>query len=144
MRQSLKTDDLAKARAQRDILVKADNELSAAMSVDGKKSAQTVETYKAAKLLSEVLGFSYRPADELAGRPVEEIVRRVTAIMSNGTPAVVSTAVMRGQQVLKVRITGRSTFIGTKSSRMRLLARAQLSEGNGKRSNAGRSTRLSP
>ena len=104
VRQSLKTDDLAKARAHRDILAKADNGLWAAMLVDGKKSAQAVETYKAAKLLSEVLGFSYRPADELARRPLEEIVQRVTAIMGNGTPAVVSTAVMGGEQVPKVRI----------------------------------------
>jgi integrase len=104
VRQSLKTDDLAKARAQRDILENADNELWAAMLVDGKGSAQAIETYKAAKLLSEALGFSYRPADELARRPVEEIVQRVTAIMGNGTPAVVSTAVMGGEQVPKVRV----------------------------------------
>src|SRR5258705_9155171 len=89
VRHSLKTDDLAKARAQRDILENADNELWAAMLVDGKGSPQAIETYKAAKLLSEALGFSYRPADELARRPVEEIVQRVTAIMGNGTPAVV-------------------------------------------------------
>jgi hypothetical protein len=55
-----------------------------------------------AKLLSEALGFSYWPADELARRPVEEIVQRVTAIMGKGTPAIVSTAVMGGEQVPKV------------------------------------------
>src|SRR5229473_3116269 len=102
VRHSLKTDDLAKARAQRDVLEKADNELWAAMLLDGKGSIQAIETYKAAKLLSEALGFSYRPADELARRPVEEIVQRVTAIMGKGTPAVVSTAVMGGEQVPKV------------------------------------------
>jgi len=104
VRQSLRTDDLAKARAQRDILKKADNELWAAMLIDGKGSAEAIETYRAAKLLSESLGFSYRPADELARRPVEEIVQRVTAIMGSGTPAVVSTAVMGGEQVPKVRV----------------------------------------
>jgi hypothetical protein len=41
-------------------------------------------------------------ADELAHRPVEEIVQRVTAIMGKGTPAIVSTAVMGGEQVPKV------------------------------------------
>jgi integrase len=104
VRQSLRTDDLAKARAQRDILEKADNQLWAAMLREGKGSAQAMETYKAAKLLSEALGFSYRPADELARRPVEEIVQRVTAIMGNGTPAIVSKAVMGGEQVPKVRV----------------------------------------
>jgi hypothetical protein len=76
VRHSLKTDDLAKARAQRDILEKADNELWAAMLLDGKELPETLEAYKAAKLLSEALGFSYRPADELARRPIEDIVRR--------------------------------------------------------------------
>jgi hypothetical protein len=103
VRHSLRTDDLAKARAQRDVL-EADNELWAAMLLDGKGSIQAIKTYKAAKLLSEALGFSYRPADELARRPVEEIVQRVTAIMGKGTPAVVSTAVLGGEQVPKVRI----------------------------------------
>lgn len=50
--------------------------------VDGKRSTQAIETYKAAKLLSEALGFSYRPADELARRPVEEIVQR--SLLANG------------------------------------------------------------
>ncbi len=38
VRHSLKTDDLAKARSQRDILEKADNELWAAMLLDGAES----------------------------------------------------------------------------------------------------------
>jgi integrase len=104
VRHSLRTEDLARARAQRDVLEKADNELWAAMLLDGKGSPQAIEAYKAAKQLSEAMGFSYRSADELARRPVEEIVQRVTAIMGKGTPAVVSTAVMGGEQVPKVRI----------------------------------------
>ncbi|MCK1440940.1 hypothetical protein IVB43_00715 [Bradyrhizobium sp. 48] len=39
IRQSLKTDDLAKARAQRDILEEADNVLWASMLTDGKTDA---------------------------------------------------------------------------------------------------------
>src|SRR5262249_55410078 len=106
VRHSLRTEDLAKARAQRDVLETADNELWAAMLVEGKGSPRAIETYKAAKLLSEALGFSYRPANELARRPVEEIVQRVTAIMGKGTPAAVSTAVMGGEQVPKVSVSG--------------------------------------
>jgi integrase len=104
VRHSLKTDDLAKARVQRDILEKADNELWAVMLLDGKESPQALETYKSAKLLSEALGFTYRPADELARRPIEEIVQRVTAIMGENTPAVVSKAVLGGEAVPKVKV----------------------------------------
>jgi hypothetical protein len=74
VRHSLKTDDLAKARAQRDILEKADNELWAAMLLDGKELPETLQAYKAAKQLSESLGFSYRPADDLARRPIEALI----------------------------------------------------------------------
>lgn len=104
VRHSLRTDDLAKARAQRDILEKADNQLWAAMLLDGKESPEVIETYKAAKLLSESLGFSYRPANELARRPVEDIVRRITAIMDASTPTVVTKAVLGGEQAPKVRV----------------------------------------
>ena len=104
VRHSLKTDDLAKARAQRDILEKADNRLWAAMLLDGKESRQAIETYQAARLLSEALGFSYRPADELAQRPVEDIVQRVAAIMDTRTPIVVETAVLGGEEMPKVKV----------------------------------------
>jgi hypothetical protein len=104
VRRSLKTDDLAKARAQRDILEKADNELWATMLLDGKELPETLEAYKAAKLLSEALGFSYRPADELARRPIEDIVRRVTAIMDTRTPIVVETAVLGGEEIPKIKV----------------------------------------
>src|SRR5260370_28661632 len=104
VRQSLRTDDLAKARAQRDIIEKADNELWAAMLLGGKERSAAMERYKAAKLLSESLGFSYRPADELARRPIDDIIQRVTSIMENGTPAVVSRAVMGGEQMPKVTV----------------------------------------
>lgn len=59
VRHSLRTEDLAKARAQRDVLEKADKEpLWAAMLLEGKGSPQATES---AKLLSEALGFSNRP-----------------------------------------------------------------------------------
>jgi len=56
------------------------------MLLDGRESTGALETYKAAQLLSEALGFSYRPAGELARQPVEDIVQRVTAIMDPRTP----------------------------------------------------------
>lgn len=104
VRHSLKTDDLAKARAQRDILEKADNQLWAAMLLDGKESSQAIETYKTARLLSEALGFSYRAANELAHRPVEDIVQRVAAIMDSNTPSVVASAVLGGEPVPQIKV----------------------------------------
>jgi integrase len=104
VRHSLKTDDLAKARAQRDVLEKADNQLWAAMLLDGKESPHAIEIYQAAKLLSESLGFHYRPADELARRPVEDIVERVSAVMEPSTPPVVSAAVLGAQPEPKVKV----------------------------------------
>src|ERR1700730_15341656 len=52
-------------------------------------------------------GFRRRSASAigpLTNWRVEEIVQRVTAIMGNGMPAVVSTAVLGGEQVPKVRV----------------------------------------
>ena len=66
VRHSLKTDDLAKARSQRDILEKADNELWAAMLLDGAESMGALETYKAAKDLSA----SYRSRARALGPTV--------------------------------------------------------------------------
>ncbi len=129
VRHSLKTDDLAKARSQRDILEKADNELWAAMLLDGAESIGALETYKAAKLLSEALGFSYRPAGELARQPVEDIVQRVTAIMDTRTPIVVEAR--------------HSRSIATRLSQTRSPARARRSASSGKRSNVGPSIRSS-
>jgi hypothetical protein len=103
VRHSLETD-LVKARAQRDILEKSRQPVWVAMVLDGKESRQAVETYQAAKLLSEALGFSYRPAGELAHRPVEDIVPRVAAIMDTRTPIVVETAVLGGEEVPKVKV----------------------------------------
>lgn len=52
--QSLKTDDLAKARAQRDILEEADNVLWASMLTDGKSEA-AMAAYKVARARAEAL-----------------------------------------------------------------------------------------
>ncbi len=75
VRHSLKTDDLAKARSQRDILEKADNELWAAMLLDGAESMGALETYKAAKEVPKIkVSEAFKVycdeivADEIAGK----------------------------------------------------------------------------
>jgi hypothetical protein len=81
-------------------------------------------------VLSEALGFSYRPADELARRPVEEIVQRVTAIMGKGTPATVSTAVMGGGTVDQ-DLPARNEYLATENRILKdlLLSETQTSFG---------------
>lgn len=96
VRYSLKTNDLAKARAERDMLEKADDELWAAMS-DGKVSRQAIDAYRAAKSLAKDLGFTYYPADELARRPLEDILRRIDAVMDTDTPENVVVALLGGE-----------------------------------------------
>ncbi|WP_237151860.1 tyrosine-type recombinase/integrase [Oryzibacter oryziterrae] len=56
--------------------------------------------YDAARRRSRQLGFDYTPAHELAGRPLEEIVARVVAMVnaggSNGSPDTGTTAALLG------------------------------------------------
>ena len=103
VRHSLKTDDLAKARAQRDILERADNQLWAAMLIEGKESPAAIDTYQAAKLLAEAMGFNYQPIDELARRPVPRIVERVNAIVDSAPP-IVAAAVLGAEPLPKVKV----------------------------------------
>ena len=100
VRYSLKTDDLVTARAARDILEKADDELWAAMS-GGKVSWPTVDAYRAAKSLAEELGFSYYPAQELARRPLQDILRRINAIIDPDTPETIVVALLGGEPLPK-------------------------------------------
>jgi integrase len=104
IRQSLKTDDLAKARAQRDILKEADNALWASMLTEGGKTEQAMAAYKSARARAEALGFAYRPAGEIAQLPIEEIVRRIAAISDIRTPIAVETAILGGVERPKVKV----------------------------------------
>jgi integrase len=105
IRVSLKTDDLAKARAQRDILEEADNVLWASMLTDGVKSEAAMAAYKVARARAEALGFAYRPAVEIAQLPLEDLVRRFAAISDTRTPVAVETAVLGGVDRPKVKVT---------------------------------------
>lgn len=103
IRQSLKTDDLAKARAQRDILEEADNVLWASMLTDGKTDA-AMAAHKVARARAEALGFAYRPAVEVAQLPIEDLVRRFAAISDLRTPVAVETAVLGGVDRPRVKV----------------------------------------
>ena len=104
VRLSLRTDDLAKARAQRDLLERADNNLWATMLLEGGENPEAAEAYRAAKVVAEALGFSYRPAHEIARQTAVEVVERVNAIMHVQTPAAVGAAVMGGEAEPKIKV----------------------------------------
>jgi hypothetical protein len=105
VRHSLKTDDLVKARAQRDILEKADTPALGGHGAGRQGvAAGDRDLSGPPSWFPKLLGFSYRPADELAHRPVEDIVPRVAAIMDTRTPIVVETAVLGGEEVPKVKV----------------------------------------
>lgn len=82
IRISLKTDDLAAARAKRDIYEAADNDYWASLILgfDGDKAKLQ---YSAAVKRAEAFGFSYKPAAVLAREPIEILADRFEAILSS-------------------------------------------------------------
>lgn len=93
VRMSLKTDDLAEARAKRDALETADNDYWQAQLLN-EDEAQARLRYKAAARRAYALGFSYRTSSELASGPLAELIRRVLAIPPAGTSPEVVAAVL--------------------------------------------------
>lgn len=86
MRISLKTDDLAEARAKRDVLEAADNDYWATLITDLRGRSRALMEYRAAVRRVEALGFTYRTSSEIASGPLKELVRRIWAIMPENTP----------------------------------------------------------
>ena len=106
IRLSLKTDDLAQARAQRNILECADRALWGAMISDGSATGQALAAYQMARTRAEALGFTYRPASEIAGLPLDEILRRISSIDDLRAPVATETAVLGGVERPNVKVTG--------------------------------------
>ncbi|KRR21943.1 hypothetical protein CQ13_06260 [Bradyrhizobium retamae] len=104
IRISLKTDDLAKARAQRDILEGADSVLWGAMLSEGSATEQALAAYQVSRARAEALGFAYKPAGEVAQLPLEELLRRISSISDPRTPVAVETAVLGGVEQPKVKV----------------------------------------
>ncbi|KQU94904.1 hypothetical protein ASD12_24565 [Mesorhizobium sp. Root102] len=93
VRKSLKTDDLAEARAKRDALEAADNDYWRALFLD-EDEARARLRYQAAVRRAEALGFSYRTSSELASGPLLELVRHVLAIVPGGASPEAEAAVL--------------------------------------------------
>lgn len=82
VRIALKTDDLALARAKRDLLEDADNILWASMILDQPRDPARAR-YEAAMRRVEALGFTYRSAQSLAAR-IASAVRSNRSLGLNG------------------------------------------------------------
>lgn len=103
IRHSLKTDDLAEARAKRDLLEQADRMFWGALLTGG-DNANALAAYQVARARAEALGFTYKPANEVANLPFNDILRRMTAISDVRTPVAVETAILGGVEQPKVKV----------------------------------------
>jgi integrase len=105
IRLSLKTDDLAIARAKRDALEEADHDLWSAILTD--QDAETaLKRYVAASRRAVALGFSYRPAADIAAKAAwQEVAHRMEAIGDFRTPHVTEKALLGGEPQPSVRLT---------------------------------------
>lgn len=80
---SLKTSSLGRAREFRDAYEKADDELWASM-LGGADQAAAKARYLAAVKMAKAMGFSYRPAHEIASEDFYSIIKRVQAAVQGG------------------------------------------------------------
>jgi hypothetical protein len=103
IRHSLKTDDLAEARAKRDLLEQADRMFWGALLTDA-DTAKALAGYQIARARAEALGFTYKPASEVANLPLDEILRRVSSISDPRTPVATETAALGGIEQPKVKV----------------------------------------
>lgn len=86
IRISLKTDDLAIARAKRDLMEAADDTLWASW-LTGQPADPAQARHRAAMRRVEALGFTWRTAEQLAAlSSLEDIVARFDAMLAPGTP----------------------------------------------------------
>ena len=92
--QSLKTSDLAQARAVRDVLEAADADLWSALLQDAPRDAAAAR-YQSAVRRAQALGFSYRPAADLAASaPTDEVLRRIEAALAAPSPSLAAPAAL--------------------------------------------------
>jgi integrase len=94
VRIALKTSDLRVAIAKRDAFEHADNELWASY-MGGQGVDAALARYRTAVKLAEAMGFSYRPAAQIAdAESIEEILKRFGAIGGRDAPAAVINAAL--------------------------------------------------
>lgn len=106
IRISLKTDDLAVARALRDAYEEADDDLWASMLGGDDDIDQARKRYAKAVQRAEAMGFSYRPAREIQQRASwRELSERMEAVLDAKTPPTVTAAVLGKHEQPAVSLT---------------------------------------
>lgn len=104
IRVSLKTDDLALARAKRDLMEEADNILWASMVLDEPRDPARAR-YEVAMKRVEALGLTYRSAQTMSAQSsLDEIVARLERVASEKMPQELAQAVAGGVPVPDVTV----------------------------------------
>lgn len=96
VRTSLETRNIAEARPRRDAYEAADNQLWGAM-LAGDDQVRARKIYEAAVRRAEAMGFTYRPAAEVAELPIEELLARTETLGDAGRTVEQQTALLGGE-----------------------------------------------
>lgn len=100
-------------------------------------NANAFAAYQVARARAEALGFTYKPANEVANLPFDDILRRMTAISDVRTPVADETAILGGVEQPKVKVSD-AFDIATRSGPPSLPAKARSKGSNGRRSRSSR------
>lgn len=105
IRLSLKTDDLAVARAKRDAMEAADDALWASMLLDQPQDPARAR-YQAAMRRVEALGYTYRTSHQIAQSSLlDDILSRVESIAPERTPITTAKALLGAVESPAVTVT---------------------------------------
>lgn len=104
VRVALGTTDLAQARAQRDIMERADDHLWSSLTVGMERNA-ALTVYKQAVARAAALGFTYRHASFIPSmEQPDEIMARVMAVMDEPPGSLAESAALGALEVPKVKV----------------------------------------
>lgn len=96
VRISLGTRNIGEARPRRDAYEAADNQLWGSM-LAGDDQLRARKIYEAAVRRAEAMGFSYRPAAEVAELPIEELLARIETVADAGRTVEQQSALLGGE-----------------------------------------------
>lgn len=96
VRTSLETRNIAEARPRRDAYEAADNQLWGSM-LAGDDQVRARKIYEAAVRRAEAMGFTYRPAGEVAELPIEELLARTETLADAGRTVEQQSALLGGE-----------------------------------------------
>lgn len=101
IRISLRTSDLAKARALRDVHEEADNILWASLTMN---EDSPWERHEARIRLARAMGFSHRPAAEISTGSIESILERIEALPKSSQSKPIIEAILGDEETPSVSV----------------------------------------